>query len=281
MAALCLKKLLDQARRKEVNHITKYFTSFLVQPVKRTTALETWITRDSQKGLLPVPTRAFCTHEDAKENLKAKQRIPSFKNTIESIGRKIPHRIIQLIDENGENQGNIHRADVIRIMDERAVKLVLLNEKADPPMYRLMSGQQILEERLRLRDKQKASSKNGPVQQKELTFSTAIEQHDLDTKMKQIQQWIDKKHHVRVTLQQKGGGGGQEKMLAFFGQILDKMPGKATYLSEPRTIKEGRSVCVLRHMSNKEIQEYKRMEKNKGDEKEKRKDSTESETLKQ
>lgn len=41
------------------------------------------------------------------------------------------------------------------------------------------------------------------------------------------------------------------------------MPEKATYLSEPRIVKEGRSTCVLRHMSDKEIQQLKKMEKDK------------------
>ncbi|XP_061484496.1 translation initiation factor IF-3, mitochondrial [Rhineura floridana] len=277
MAALCLKKLLDQARRNEVNHITRHFASFLMQPVTTTTVSWTWMRVHAKKGLLPVPIQAFCTNEDAKEKLTGKERIPQAKKKVESVGRKIPHRIIQLIDENGENQGTIHRADAIRIMDERGVRLVLLVENADPPVYRLMTGQQIHEERIKLREKQKASSKNGPVQQKELTFSTAIAQHDLDAKIKQIQQWIDKKHHVRITVRQKNVSEGSEKMLALFGQILDTMPEKATYLSEPRIVKEGRSTCVIRHMSDREISGY----KNEKDHKDNEKDSTESETLKQ
>lgn len=49
--------------------------------------------------------------------------------------------------------------------------------------------------------------------------------------------------------------------LAFFDQIVDAMPEKATYLSQPRVIKEGRSTCVLRHMSDREIRESKKKDK--------------------
>lgn len=52
----------------------------------------------------------------------------------------------------------MHRADVIRIMDEQGLKLVLLSELKDPPVYQLMSGKQIHEEQLKLRDKQKAKA---------------------------------------------------------------------------------------------------------------------------
>lgn len=38
---------------------------------------------------------------------------------------------------------------------------------------------------------------------KELVFSSNIGQHDLDTKSKQIQQWIEKRYHVQVTVKKK------------------------------------------------------------------------------
>ncbi|TNN48223.1 Caspase-8 [Liparis tanakae] len=42
------------------------------------------------------------------------------------------------------------------ILDEQGLKLVLLSESKDPPVYRLMSGKQTHEEQLKLREKQKA-----------------------------------------------------------------------------------------------------------------------------
>ncbi|KAH0625091.1 hypothetical protein JD844_033189 [Phrynosoma platyrhinos] len=281
MAALCLKKLLDQARRNQVNYISRYLVSFGVHPLKRTTRFQTWVVTEHAKKLLCLPSQSFCTHEAAEEKPKTNKVNPNAKKTIESVGKKIPHRIIQLIDENGQNEGPMHRADVIRIMDERGLRLVLLSEKADPPVYRLMSGQQIHEERLKLKEKQKVNPPKGPVQQKEITLSPTIAQHDLDTKIKQIEQWIDKKHHVRVTVQQKRSADGPKDMLALFGQILDAMSEKATYLSEPRIVKEGRSTCVLRHMSDKEIREHKKMEKIKGGQRGTGKSSTDLHALKQ
>jgi len=39
------------------------------------------------------------------------------------------------------------------------------------------------------------------IQVKALTFSSDIGSHDLSTKLKQVQTWLDKKNHVRLTLQ--------------------------------------------------------------------------------
>lgn len=38
------------------------------------------------------------------------------------------------------------------------------------------------------------------------------------------------------------------------------MSEKATYLSKPKVAREGVSTCVLRHMSDKELKEYQKME---------------------
>nr|XP_056714133.1 translation initiation factor IF-3, mitochondrial [Euleptes europaea] len=277
MTALCLKKLMGQALRTDANFLTRCFATLGAQPMRTTMISHTWVDLEqSKRGFLSVLTKTFCTYKDAEEKVKGKKNANARK-TIDTVGRKIPHRIIRLIDENGEDQGQVHRADVIRIMDEKELKLVVLKESADPPVYRLMSGQQIHEERLKLRDKQKASTKKaGPVQQKELTFTTAIAQHDLDVKVKQIQQWIEKKHHVRVTVQEKKIADGPEKMLKLFERILETMSDKATYLSPPRVLNENRSMCVYRHMSEKELHEYKRMEKEKSTQKDNEKEPTES-----
>lgn len=40
----------------------------------------------------------------------------------------------------------------------------------------------------------------GVVQVKDLTLSSDIALHDLDTKLKQVTSWLEKKHHVRLTL---------------------------------------------------------------------------------
>ena len=92
---------------------------------------------------------------------KKKKEDPRARVTVNNVGRKIQQRQLQVISEDGENLGTMHRADVLRLMDEQGLKLVLLNDKSDPPVYRLMSGKQIHEEQLRLREKQKA--KTGPL----------------------------------------------------------------------------------------------------------------------
>lgn len=48
-----------------------------------------------------------------------------------------------------------------------------------------------------------------------------------------------------------------------FDQILETISEKATYLSKPKVTREGVSTCILRHMSDKELKAYQKMEKQK------------------
>lgn len=172
---------------------------------------------------------------------KKKALDPRARATVTAVGRKIPQRQIQVISDMGEDMGSMHRSDVIRIMDEKGLKLVLLSEHKDPPLYKLMTGKQIHEEQLKVREKQKSKAgtygeyltshqmleinsdcpaeirtfsiwkgadfipSTAPVQVKELTFSHGIAAHDLITKVKQIESWLEKNNHIRVTLRARRG----------------------------------------------------------------------------
>ncbi|XP_062844779.1 translation initiation factor IF-3, mitochondrial isoform X2 [Trichomycterus rosablanca] len=191
---------------------------------------------------------------EPQEKRKKKKHDPKARTTIGSVGRKIYQRHLLLLDERGANMGTVHRADALRLMDERGLKLVPVNEHAEPPVFRLMSGKQIHEEQMRLREKQK-SKNTGPIQMKDLTVSSDIALHDLDTKLKQVANWLEKKHHVRLTV--KGRHGPNENTL---DSTLDDMVASLTvpfgYVSKPKLIREGRAAsCVLRPPSAKELQQ--------------------------
>ncbi|XP_069058319.1 translation initiation factor IF-3, mitochondrial isoform X1 [Pleurodeles waltl] len=261
MSVLSLRRFIGEATKKETTCFFRYFSHLLSQiTMGRTLPQPKWWRSFARRGTVAVQTNSLCTageKEELEPERSRKKLDPHARKTFGSVGRQIPHRIIHLIDDNKQDLGNMHRADVIRIMDERGLKLVLLGENADPPVYRLMSGKQIHEEQLRLKEKQKASSKAGAVQIKELSFSAGIAKHDVETKTKQIQQWLAKKHHVRITVVKGSSAEANDKM-AVLEQIVESLIGSAACVYQPKMIKDGRAaMCVLRPMSEKELREYK------------------------
>ncbi|KAM9779010.1 translation initiation factor IF-3, mitochondrial isoform 1-T3 [Syngnathus typhle] len=195
----------------------------------------------------------FCTEVDNLNPTPAvkKKKDPHARTTITSVGRKISARQIQVISETGDNLGVLHRADVLRIMDEKGLKLVLLSERQEPPVYRLMSGKQIHEEQMKMWEKQKA--KTAPVQVKELTFSSGIAPHDLTVKLKQVESWLEKRHHVRITLRspRRESSNNLDQNLEQIVQRIDVMVG---FVAQPKVIREGQAaMCILRPPSAKEL----------------------------
>ncbi|KAM5288014.1 translation initiation factor IF-3, mitochondrial [Ctenodactylus gundi] len=251
MAALLLKRLTLQALRTENNCIGGWFGNHVVQ--KTAPAHLSLLTSAPQLACL-IHAKPFSTVEDTQDKRKKKNK----DVTLSNIGRKIHARIIHVFDEKGNDLGNMHRANVIRLMDERDLRLVQRNGSAEPPEYQLVTGLQIHQERLRLREQAKASPKAGPTVTKELIFSSNIGHHDLDTKSKQIQQWIEKKYQVRITIKKvKNTQEPDNKTEEIFNQILQTMPGIATFLSRPQTVRGGTALmCVFRHLSKKEEKTY-------------------------
>ncbi|XP_004631176.1 translation initiation factor IF-3, mitochondrial [Octodon degus] len=251
MAVFVLKRLTLQTIKTENTCIRRYFGK---HTVRKTTPAPLSLTASAPRLTSLIPAKCFCTVEDTQDDKKKKTNDGTLTNT----GRKIHARIIRVLDEKGSDLGNMHRADVIRLMDERDLRLVLRSSDTEPPEYQLMTGIQIHQERLRRREQEKAKPKAGPTVKKELTFSASIGQHDLDTKCKQIQQWIEKKYQVQITIKKrKHADEPENKAEEIFDQILQTMPGVATFLSRPQAVKGGTALmCILRHLSKKEEKTY-------------------------
>ncbi|EHB00463.1 Translation initiation factor IF-3, mitochondrial [Heterocephalus glaber] len=247
MAALLLKKLMLQTIKTENKGIRRCFGKYMVQ---KTVPAPLSLAASAPRLTSLLHAKCFSAVEDTQDGRKKKPNDRTLTNT----GRKIHARIIRVFDEKGSDLGNMHRADVIRLMDERDLRLVQRSTSVEPPEYQLMTGMQIHQERLKLREQEKAKPKAGPTVTKELTFSSNIGQHDLNTKSKQIQLWIEKKYQVQITIKKgKNADEPENKTEEIFHEILQTMPGVATFLSRPQAVKGGRALmCVLRHLNKKE-----------------------------
>lgn len=128
-----------------------------------------------------------------------------------------------------------------------------------------------------------AAVSTAPVQVKELAFSPGIASHDLATKLKQVESWLEKKHHVRLTLRSGRGDAAvnlvrlrTSRVVSAFAngrstgprvfspqdstleQIVQQMEGTVGFVSKPQVVRDGRAaMCVLRPPSAKELAQEK------------------------
>ncbi|KTF99094.1 hypothetical protein cypCar_00035748 [Cyprinus carpio] len=238
------------------------FLRFVLSPALRPSPLRPISLVASRLARSPSTLRPACSchfstdteggsTSETDSQKETKKLDPRARVTFGSVGRKIGQRRIQLLGEDGEELGTMHRADVIRLMDETGLRLVAINDDCDPPLYKLMKGKQIHEEQMKLRDTQKA--KKGPVQSKELIFSSDISLHDLDTKLRQVVSWLEKNNHVRLTVRARTDGGTPlDKVLT---EMVERISVPVGFVSKPSVVRGGRAaMCVLRLASAKELQ---------------------------
>ncbi|XP_077154418.1 translation initiation factor IF-3, mitochondrial [Ranitomeya variabilis] len=258
MSGLHLKKMLCQAANNGRCYFGRHFG--LCHRSYKTASYLPWATVGwTRKGLLAVDVKPYSTAEEdaAKQPMAPKKININARKVIGHVGRIIPYKMIQVLDKDGKDRGKMLRRDVIRVMEEENLKLVSVSHSADPPVYKLLTGKELHEEQLRLREQQKQSSSPGPVQIKEMSFLASISQHDLDVKRKQIIHWIEKKHHVRITVLNSRIANGPDK-LDVLQQMIESMVACSTCMVQPKERKDGRAmICVLRPLSDKEMQRRK------------------------
>jgi translation initiation factor IF-3 len=106
---------------------------------------------------------------------------------------------VLLIDADGVKVGIIPIQDALRMAEEAGLDLVEVAETAKPPVCRIMDhGKMLYQAR-----KKKTTSK-AATGLKELSFSMKISAHDIETKMKQARQFLEKGHKLKFNLILRG-----------------------------------------------------------------------------
>lgn len=73
----------------------------------------------------------------------------------------------------------------------------------------------------------------GVVQVKDLTLSSDIALHDLDTKLKQVSIWLEKKHHVRLTLRPRREQSDQALVISHPDTLTAAFTDSISYTEHP------------------------------------------------
>lgn len=109
---------------------------------------------------------------------------------------------IHLIDESGQSHGLTSRDQALFLAQEKEVDLVLINEKANPPIAKLMDYGKFIYNQEKQIAKQKAKTKD--IEIKEIRFGMKISDHDLSVKINKAKKFFDLGDKVKVTVQLRG-----------------------------------------------------------------------------
>ena len=149
---------------------------------------------------------------------------------------------VRVIDGEGENLGVMLTAEAIEAAAAEGLDLVEISPNADPPVAKFLD---IGKFKYEAQKKANLARKNQRTQEiKEIKMRPNIDDHDYDTKMKKLGEFIDEGDKVKVTLRFRGRelAHGQLGM-----QLLQRVQGDVveTAKVEQHPRMEGRQMLMV------------------------------------
>ncbi len=155
------------------------------------------------------------------------------------INEKIRAPEVLLIDDKGQNRGVIKILDARKLADEAGFDLVEVSPEANPPVCRILNYG-----KLKYQQKKKDQQKKKIVQQKEIRLRPRIGEHDLQVKMKQIGDFLNRGDKVLVTMNFRGREMVHAELaVALMNKIAIDVESLAKTEKAPKI--EGRRMCMM------------------------------------
>ncbi len=109
---------------------------------------------------------------------------------------------VRVIDENGENLGVLLTAEAIEQAGEVGLDLVEVSPSADPPVCKFLDVGKFKYEAQKKANLARKTQRTQEI--KEIKMRPNIDDHDYDTKMKKVRDFIGEGDKVKVTLRFRG-----------------------------------------------------------------------------
>jgi translation initiation factor IF-3 len=118
------------------------------------------------------------------------------------LNREIGALDVRVIGVNGEALGVMRTIEALRLAEEADVDLVEIAPTAQPPVVRLMDyGKFKYQEQKKAHE---AKLKQKIIEVKEIKFRPATDDHDYDTKVRKLREFLDEGDKAKVTLRFRG-----------------------------------------------------------------------------
>jgi translation initiation factor IF-3 len=149
---------------------------------------------------------------------------------------------VRVIDENGENLGVMYTKEAIEAAAEVGLDLVEISPNADPPVAKFLD---VGKHRYEAQKKANAARKNQKTQEiKEIKMRPNIDDHDYDTKMRNVNRFIEDGDKVKVTLRFRGRELSHQQLgMNLLKRVQEDVAEIAKIESYPRM--EGRQMLMV------------------------------------
>jgi translation initiation factor IF-3 len=151
-------------------------------------------------------------------------------------------REVQLIDQDGQNQGVMAFLDALRTAEEAGLDLVEIAPNSTPPVCKILDYG-----KYRFLEQKKAAEarkKQKTVEVKEIKLRPGIDDHDYDVKMKAMKTFFEEGNKVKITLRFRGREMAHQGLgLKVLDRVKSDVADLAKVEMEPNF--EGRQVVMV------------------------------------
>ncbi|MEA5570960.1 translation initiation factor IF-3 [Calothrix sp. UHCC 0171] len=158
------------------------------------------------------------------------------------INERIRFPKIRVIDTDGSQLGILTPQEAQKLADENELDLVLLSDKAEPPVCRIMDyGKYKFEQEKKARE---ARKKQHTADVKEVKMRYKIEEHDYNVRVKQAERFLKDGDKVKATVMFRGREIQHSDLAE---TLLKRMASDLESVGEVQQMpkKEGRNMMML------------------------------------
>ncbi|MES2303748.1 MAG: translation initiation factor IF-3 [Pseudomonadota bacterium] len=150
--------------------------------------------------------------------------------------------MVRVIDENGENLGVMYTREAIDQAAEVGLDLVEVSPTADPPVCKFLDVGKF---RYEAQKKANAARKSQKTQEiKEIKMRPNIDDHDYDTKMRNVVRFLEDGDKVKITLRFRGRELSHQQIgMNLLRKVQDDVVEVAKVEAFPRM--EGRQMLMV------------------------------------
>ncbi|MEM9106888.1 MAG: translation initiation factor IF-3 [Pseudomonadota bacterium] len=149
---------------------------------------------------------------------------------------------VQLIDDEGNNRGEVDVEEALALAEDAGLDLVEISPNADPPVCKILDLG-----KLKYQTQKKAAEarkKQKTVEVKEIKMRPNIDTHDYEVKMKAMNRFFDSGDKVKVTLRFRGREMAHQQLgMQLLQKVKEDTVEIAKVEAEPKL--EGRQMMMV------------------------------------
>lgn len=135
------------------------------------------------------------------------------------INEQIRYQELRVICDDGQ-LGVMSKEQALSEAHSRGLDLVVITESAKPPVAKILDSNKYFYEQKRREKEAAKKQREGRIEVKEIQFRPGIGDHDFDTKLKNIERFLNKGNKVKLMVRYRGRENAN-KQIGF--EILERV----------------------------------------------------------